>query len=143
MLGEQRDGGISALTELERGTIDVVSINVDRKVLELPGSFLIKAWSLLLLGCARALGRWRWPGGQPFPTASFDISPRWLSACLKMAEAVSWGFVVDVSHCPFFREALDQETMFLVITLHVDLFSYAFNRSPSFQLLFGLNSGAN
>lgn len=57
-----------------------------------------------------------------------------------MDEAASWGFFVDVSHCWFFREALDQETMFLVIRLHMDLFSYAFNRALSFQLILGLNS---
>lgn len=57
-----------------------------------------------------------------------------------MDEAASWGFFVDVSHCWFFREALDQETMFLVIRLHMDLFSYAFNRALSFQLVLGLNS---
>lgn len=57
-----------------------------------------------------------------------------------MAEAASWGFFVGVPHCCFFREVLDQETMFLVIMLHTDLFSYAFNRGLSFQLVLGLNS---
>lgn len=57
-----------------------------------------------------------------------------------MAEAASWGFFVGVSHFCFFREALDQETMFLVIMPHMDLFSYAFNGALSLQLVLGLNS---
>lgn len=105
--------------------------------MELHGLFLIKALTLVMLCCARMLGTWWWPVGQPFPS---DISPLCLFAFLKMAEAASWGFFMDVSHCWFCRGALDQETMFLVIMLHMDLFSYAFNRALSCQLVLGLNS---
>lgn len=67
VLWEQLDGRTSALTELELGAIAVVLINVDRRVLELHGSFLIKALDLLML----CWGGGGWPVGQPFPAASF------------------------------------------------------------------------
>lgn len=56
-----------------------------------------------------------------------------------MAEAASWGFFVDVSHCWSLREVLDQETMFLVIMLHMDYFLMHLI-GLSFQLVLGLNS---
>lgn len=66
-----------------------------------------------------------------------------LFAFTEVAEAVRRGCSYELSWFWLCKETLDPETLFLVLVLQMDLFSYAFHRALSFWTVLCPNSRTN